>query len=242
MKKNTGISIIIPCFNAERFIDKCIKSIVDQNLKEYEIIVVDDGSKDNTKEIIAKHSRENPNIHVIFNEKNMGAGYSRNTALKISKYEIVSFVDCDDYLEDNYYEELLKCMHSNDADVAVCDIFVRYEDVDGTNTRSNACSNPQDRLSFIDNGLAASPCNKIFKKELLLKYPFPELRMNEDVATVLAILMKAKKISYTDKTFYNYIQRKNSVQNSGLNENRFLFLCNSKGKKQKEKAKILKNI
>ena len=109
---------------------------------------------------------------------------------------------------------------SNDADIAICDIFIKYENSDTLDIRQYACLDEDDKLSYIDNGLAASPCNKIFKKELLIQYPFAEGIMNEDVPTIVPIMIKANKIVYCRDTFYNYIQRDKSVQNSGVNEKR----------------------
>ena len=215
------ISVIIPCYNVEKYIDKCIESILNQTYKNLEIILVDDCSKDDTFKIISKYAKKYDNITAIQNPQNGGAGFSRNNALKIAKYDLISFLDSDDYIESNYYEELLSAMKKDKADVAVCDIFVKYENVEGTNIRSYACANPRDKYTYIDNGLAASPCNKLIKKEMLLKYPFPEGIMNEDIATILPVLIDAKKITYSPDTYYNYIQRKNSVQNSGINEKRF---------------------
>ena len=215
------ISVIIPCYNVEKYIEKCVDSILNQTYKNIEIILVDDCSTDNTWKMLNEISKNKNNITILKNKKNSGAGYSRNQALKIAKYDIISFVDSDDYLEENYYEEMLKKLKDNNANVVVCDIFVKYENVEGTDIRSYACLNPKEKISYIDNGLAASPCNKLFYKKDLEKYPFPEGIMNEDIATVLPILIDSKKIVYTSNTYYNYIQRKSSVQNSGLNERRF---------------------
>lgn len=218
---NKHISVIIPCYNVEKYIEKCIESILDQTYKKLEIILVDDCSTDNTWNIIKEYSKKHSNITSMKNKENSGAGFSRNQAIKKAKYDIISFIDSDDYLEENYYEEMIKTMLQNNSDVVVCDIFVKYENIDGTDTRSEARTDKEGKLAYIDNGLAASPCNKLFYKKYLLKYPFPERIMNEDIATVLPILIDAKKIAYAKDTYYNYIQRKSSVQNSGLNEKRF---------------------
>lgn len=218
---NRHISVIIPCYNVENYLEKCIESILNQTYKNLEIILVDDCSTDNTWNIIKEYSKKYSNITSIKNKENSGAGFSRNQAISKAKNDIISFIDSDDYLEDNYYEEMIKTMVQNNADVVVCDIFVKYENIDGTDTRSEARTDKKGKLAYIDSGLAASPCNKLFYKKDLLKYPFPEKIMNEDIATVLPILINAKKISYVKDTYYNYIQRKSSVQNSGLNEKRF---------------------
>ena len=241
------ISVIIPCYNVQDYIEKCVESIENQTYHNIEILLIDDCSRDKTWKIINQLAKKYDNITCLQNERNSGAGYSRNHALKHAKYNLISFIDSDDYLEENYYEELLKTMKKEKADVVVCDIFVKYENVDGTNTRGIACSDPKDKYTYIDNGLAASPCNKLFKKEELLKYPFPEGIMNEDIATVLPIIIKAKKVTYTPNTYYNYIQRKSSVQNSGLNEKRFdlfkaLDICFERIERKKENEEYINAI
>lgn len=215
-----GITVIVPCYNVEKYIDKCVQSLINQTYKNLEIILVDDCSTDNTWKIINKYSKNHENIKCIKNEKNRGAGYSRNIALKQAKNDYISFIDSDDYIEDNYYESMMKQLKLEKSDLIVCDIFVKYDSVDGTNQRSTACEGKIEKYNFIHNGLAASPCNKIFKKQDLLKYPFPEGIMNEDIATVLAIIINSKKISYNNEVYYNYVQRKSSVQNSSLSNSR----------------------
>ncbi len=221
MKKDY-ISIIIPCYNVEKYISKCIDSILNCNFKNYEIILVDDCSTDNTLEIITDYEKKYENIKVLKNDENRGAGYSRNFALKIAKYDLISFIDSDDYIESNYYDELLNVMKKENADVAVCDIFVKYDNVDdGVDQRSCACEGKVCISNLINNGLAASPCNKLFKKKLLMNNLFAEGIMNEDIPAVLGYLMDCKKGSYTEKTFYTYVQRKSSVQNENVSFKRF---------------------
>ena len=221
--KSEGISIIIPCYNTELYLEKCLTSIINQKLKEFEVILVDDCSTDNTISVIKKFTQNYPNFKLIENIKNQGAGYNRNIALKEAKYDIISFIDSDDYLEDNFYSELLKVMKAEKADVSVCDLFIRFDNSlsDESDIRAVSCVGDKTKENFLNTGHAASPCNKLFKKDLLLKYPFPTGIMNEDVATVLSILISCKKIAYTSKTFYNYIQREKSVQNSSISFKRF---------------------
>ena len=218
--KNNGITIIIPCYNVEQYVEKCLDSITKQNLKKYEIILVDDCSKDNTIKVIEKYIKEHKKIDITLlkNEKNSGAGFSRNKAVREAKYDIISFIDSDDYIEDNFYEALISKMEKEKADVAVCDIYVRGDEF---SLRSEALKDGKTKYHYINNGLAASPCNKLIKKELLLKYPFAEGIMNEDIPTVISCLVHAKKIAYTEDTYYNYIQHETSVQNKSFSNKRF---------------------
>ena len=214
------ISIIIPCYNTEKYLEKCLQSILNQSFKNYEIILIEDSSTDKTKEIIEEYVKKHSNIKAIYNEENKGAAYSRNKALKEASYDLISFIDSDDVLDSNFYEEMLSQMKKEKTDLVVCDIYLKFENKKGTDTRCVACLDPSDKYSFMDNGHAASPCNKIFQKSILLKYPFPEGIMNEDIATVLPILYTTNNISYNKNTCYYYIQREESVQNSHLSEKR----------------------
>lgn len=221
MKKQKELTIIIPCYNVQKYINKCLDSIKMQlsNIK-YEIILIDDCSYDDTKKIIKKRIEKNDlNIVFIENKENVGAGASRNKAIKKAKYDYISFIDADDYLDDNYYEEMLSSLDKKDADVVVCDInMISYDKSE--NMRYCTCENPKDRLSYVDNGFAASPCNKIIKKEFLIRYPFAEGIMNEDIASIIAILINCNNVIYTSKTTYNYLQHEGSVQNSSLSNKR----------------------
>lgn len=220
MKNKVELSVIVPCYNTEKFIRKCVESILNQTYKNLEIILVDDCSTDKTYNILKQYAKDYVNIQIIKNEKNSGAGYSRNSALKVANGKYISYIDSDDYIDSDYYEEMIKTVKQNKADIAVCDIFIRY-DGEGFDTRSCACNGKCDIITLIDNGLAASPCNKIFKKELIEKYPFPEGIMNEDVATVLSCIINSKKVAYNNVTYYNYLQHHASVQNARLSEKRF---------------------
>ncbi len=221
-KESMGISIIIPCYNVEEYISSCLDSIEKQNIgKNYEIILVDDCSTDNTEKVITEY-RKKTKLNIVYrkNEKNSGAGYSRNRAIEIAKYDYISFIDSDDFIDDNYYKEMLSVLKKASADVVVCDINCVYEE-ENKELLFPSCNGKVTKYNFIDTGFAASPCNKIIKRQLLKKYPFAEGIMNEDIASIIAILANCKKIAYTNKTKYNYVQHASSVQNSPLSEKRF---------------------
>lgn len=220
--KGRQLSIIIPCYNVENYIASCLDSIKKQlNDIEYEIILIDDKSTDNSLKVIKKYLKDSKmNIRLLENEQNEGSGWSRNRALKEAKYEYISFIDADDYLDDNFYSEMFDKLEEEKADVVVTDFNIVYED-GIPSVIAGGCEGKVSKINMINTGFAASPCNKIIKKELLLKYPFAQGIMNEDVASIIAILVKAKKVSYTNKTRYNYVQHSSSVQNSKLSLKRF---------------------
>lgn len=215
MKKE--ISIIIPCYNTERYIEKCLDSVTVQ-LKDfaYEIILVDDASSDNTAKVIEEYINSHGfNIVFIKNEKNIGAGASRNKAVKAAEYGYISFIDSDDYISDNFYGDMYAAAERENADLVACDIICVDADTD-EQVYCDAFDGKVSNYSLISTGLAASPCNKLIKKEYLLKYPFAEGIMNEDVPAILSIAANCDRVAYSPDAKYHYIQRKGSVQNSLL--------------------------
>jgi len=222
--KQQGISIIIPNYNNEKYLERCLDSIQAQTFSKWEVIVVDDASTDQSVKVLQNYQKAHPKfpMKILTNSTNHGAGYNRNVGLKEAKYHLISFIDGDDYVESNFLEALYQSMQENDSDLALCDLFVRYpKNAKESDIRSVACDGGVSKENVINNGHAASPCNKLFKKEMLEQFPFPEGVMNEDVPTVLAILLVTKKISYTRDTYYNYVQHENSQQNSHLSAKRF---------------------
>jgi len=215
------MSVIMCVYNIEKYLEKAIESILNQTHKNIEFIIIDDHSTDNSKKIIKKYEKSYDNIIFIQNSHNRGAAYCRNIGLKQATGEYVGFIDSDDYVPNDYYEILLKKMISDNSDIVVCDINSIYEYSDNSTTTIPGCIGKINKLNMINNGMAASSCNKLFKKSLLEKYPYPENIINEDIATVIPCIVHANKVSYTQETHYNYIQRKNSVQNSSFTQKKF---------------------
>src|SRR5574344_1828796 len=211
------ITVIVSAYNAKKYINKCLDSIVNQTYKNIEIIVVNDCSTDNTKKILGKYK----NIILIDNLKNSGAAFSRNKALEKATGDFIGFVDADDYIDNNYYEVMVNNALKNDADLVIAPIKVVYEKSKNYIVSSITDENGFSKFNFINTGLAASPCNKIFKKELIINYPFLIGKMNEDVPTVIPSIVKAKKICLVNDVFYYYIQHDESVQNASFTDKKF---------------------
>ncbi len=220
--KKPKISIIIPAYNVEKYIGECLLSIIKQTFKELEIIIINDGSTDRTEEII-KLFKKDKRI-VIINQKNKKQGGARNTGLKIAKGEYIGFIDSDDWIEHNYYEELYKAILKYNADIAVTNILkhkknynkylVKYkkniikEDIQ---EKINLCKDKKQNFF--------SCWNKLYKKEILInnKIEFPEYRIYEDVIFAIKTLFYSKRIIAVPNTTYHYIEQKNSTINSKSN-------------------------
>ena len=217
--KKKKISVIISVYNTANYIKKCLDSILNQTYKNLEIILIEDGSTDNSVEILKKYEKKDSRIVLIINEKNMGLAASRNKGLARATGDYIGFIDSDDYIPLNYYETLIKAIEKEHADVAICDINLIFEN-EKTEILRKCCEGEWNIVNIIDNGMVASACNKLFKAELIKKYSFAVGKINEDIAVVIPTLIHAKKISYANCT-YNYVQRNNSIQNSAFSMKRF---------------------
>jgi len=198
------ISVIVPAYNAEKTIRKCLDTLVNQTYENIEIIVVDDGSKDNTLKIIKSYQKKYPEKIVLISRENKGIGFSRNEAIKKSTGDYFGFVDSDDYVELEMYEHLHKHLKKTKSDVVVCDYYEfgnfekRIHSIVDFNP-ANFKSNPN-----LINCINTGPCNKLFKKEMFDGIEFPEHLKYEDVSAVLLALLKANKISKLNEPLYDY--------------------------------------
>jgi glycosyltransferase involved in cell wall biosynthesis len=217
---NPKISIIVSIYNTEKYLERCIKSLLSQTYKNIEIILIEDGSTDNSKKILEKYENNSKCI-VCYNENNMGLAYSRNKGMEIASGEYLGFIDSDDYVDEDYYQKFIDTIIEENADVAICDMKLVYENENNRELVVNCCKNEWNLINIVNNGLVASACNKLFKKNLINKYQFAVGKINEDIAVVIPALVNAKKISYVNDCYYNYIQRNNSIQNSKISERRF---------------------
>lgn len=209
------ISVVVPIYNVEKYLNKCIDSLINQDYDNLELILINDKSNDNSLNIAMEYEKKYNNIKVISNKENKGLSYTRNLGIDKSTGDYISFIDSDDFIPSNYFSSLLDTILKNDADVSVCDINIITDD----KILRKKCGDNKDSLFFINNGLAASACNKLFKKSIL-KYKFEENKINEDLAFTIPILA-SNKISYNEDVCYNYFQRDSSIQNKKISFKRF---------------------
>ena len=215
---NKKISVIVAVYNTEKYLDRCIESLLNQTYKNIELVIVEDCSTDSSRKLLKKY-KGNKNIKVFYNRENRGLSYSRNYGLKKSTGDFIGYIDSDDYVEPDYYEKLMSSIKDNKSDIAICDIKLVDEQTNKIQ-RCKCYTNDFDVYSVVNNGFAASACNKLFKRKNIEKYPFAEGKVNEDIAVVIPTVIQAKKISYAD-TCYFYVQRGGSIQNSKFSDKRF---------------------
>lgn len=204
MKK---VSVIIPVYNVENYLRKCLDSLVNQTLKDIEIIVVNDGTTDNSQEIIDEYVKKYPKKVVSIIQENGGQGTARNTGLLHAKGEYIGYVDSDDYVEENMYEELYKKAKEEDSDIVICGNNVVKENYD-------FLSKEEVDKEFLLGKMAV--WNKIYKKNIIVdnKIQFRSKVWYEDLDFTMKVYFSSKKISYVDKPLYNYLLREGSTMNN----------------------------
>lgn len=208
MKK---VSIIVPAYNAENYIDKCLNSLINQTMKDIEIIVINDGSTDKTLSILNKYKDK----IILINQNNKGIGASRNIGIGKSNGEYIVFVDSDDFVNDNMCEECYQYAKNNNLDLLIFN-YLEINEEDNT-TRNNdfiedfGITNIKENKELLTK-INTSPWNKLYKREFLIKSKvrFPENVKYEDFPFVELVLEKAKTIGYLKDRYYNYLIRKKS--------------------------------
>ncbi|ETJ35881.1 Glycosyl transferase, group 2 family protein [human gut metagenome] len=225
------ISIIVPIYNVEYYLDKCITSILNQTIKNFEVILVDDGSTDRCGEICDEYKRKDCRIRVIHKD-NGGLSSARNFGLNIAIGKYIGFVDSDDYIEKNMFQELLKRGYEDDSDIVICDMKYDLdgEDVNDTNFQDFGVLTGEETLLkyFTNNYFKSHAQNKIYKRELFNDIRFPNNKLFEDVAIFYKLLYRSKKISFVDKKLYIYNQSNvNSITKKVFNLKNFDLLDNS---------------
>lgn len=205
MKKLKKLSVIIPCYNVEKYISKCLQSLRNQTYKNLEIIVINDGSKDSTLDVIKKEVRNDKRFKVI-DQTNHGIGYTRNKGISLATGEYIAFVDSDDYLEKDMYEKMIQNLESNNADIVICD----YYKFNSKEKESKKCGKQvKFNLSIFEspeiiNNVGYCPWNKVYKTKLFKNIKFPLNKKFEDLEAVVKVLSEANKISKINDYLYNY--------------------------------------
>lgn len=229
IKDDVLLSIVIPVYNVEQYLDKCLKSIFKDLPIKTEVLIINDGSPDNSEEIILKYMAKHKELKYI-KKKNGGLSSVKNRGLKEARGKYIIFLDSDDYVSSNMYSTMLKKAIDKDLDMVYCDILMTFDDGSIQYCSMKNYSRKDKKLQILDTPLMASSPNKMIKKELYDGLTFPEGMNNEDVAVSPIVIARCKKIDNIPSPFYKYVQREGSIQNSGFNEKRFVifdtvYLC-----------------
>lgn len=202
------ISVIVPVYNSAKNLETCLLSLVNQTIKDLEIIIIDDASTDNSKEIIESFVNKYKNIKVHYNSKNLGAGAARNIGLSIATGKYIGFVDSDDYVNSTMYEYMIDEATKNDfPDIVMTElVFVKNDDYASTDLEfasQRKSYKIKDKVNFMYD-LSPSVCNKIFKRELIESYQFLEGCKWEDIAFTFFMFILANDAIVLNNPDYFY--------------------------------------
>ena len=210
-----AVSIIIPVYNVSSFIEKCIKSVVDQSFRDFECIIVNDGTKDNSIELIEEIIKLDKRFKV-FHQKNQGQGMARNLGLKYAKGKYICFIDADDYVESNYLEEMYRAIEKQKADIVCCGFNIITKDKVIPHLVSLQASSKIESILYLLNGNDwGSLFNRMFKRVLVKDLNFNK-GIGQDKPFIFELFVKnpISKVIYIEKCLYNYIRRNQSATNS----------------------------
>lgn len=211
------ISVIVPVYKVEDYLNRCIKSIVEQTYSQLEIILVDDGSPDNCPSMCDAWKKKDSRIQVV-HKKNGGLSDARNAGMAVASGEYIAFVDSDDWIHSQYVEMLYAAAKKYDADIVGCDIRLVYDDITqcGKITADVELYTSEQALKTLINGVGfrAVVWNKLYHRRVLQGESFIIGRYHEDEFFSYKILAKAGKLAFVNAELYFYFQRSGSIMNS----------------------------
>mgnify|MGYP004621027173 FL=1 len=205
------ISVIIPVFNSSLCLDHCLSTVINQTLEDIEIILIDDGSTDDSLNIIKDYAKKYNNIKYT-SKRNEGQAIARNIGIQMASGEFITFIDSDDYVELNMLEELYNIAKLEKSDIVVCDYVEEYNN---KNIEKKSLYIEADNIKRSYVLCVAGPCSKIINSDIFKKndIKFLEGNIYEDLAIIPTLAFYSNKISYCNEILYHYVIRQNSTMN-----------------------------
>lgn len=211
MNSQVKVSIIIPVYQVENYLERAIDSVLAQTLKEKEIILVDDGSEDSSPEICDRYAQEFPETIRVIHKENQGLGMARNSGVQVASGEFVAFLDSDDTVEPEMYEELYEMAMEGNYDIVMCDVRILYVEEGKQSIVSSYPKETIDLSDYIANGNNITySVNKLFRKKIWKENQYEKM-LFEDIALIPTLITKYPHIGYVKKPFYNYYRRPNTI-------------------------------
>lgn len=214
------ISIIVPVYKVEKYLRKCVDSILAQTFTDFEVILVDDGSPDNSGMICDEYAEKDSRVRVVHKE-NGGLSSARNAGIEIAKGKYLGFIDSDDYIEDDMYELLYNNILKENADMSICGIYDVYEGKEPKILpEAYQVLNKVEAMELVLEAqlFSVHAVNKLYKKELFKELRYPENIITEDAAVILDILEKTTKVVADSHQKYYYFHRENSISTDSFSE------------------------
>ena len=207
------ISVIVPVYNVEKYLDRCVKSILSQSFSDFELLLVDDGSPDRCGEMCDEYAKGDSRIKA-FHKRNGGLSDARNFGIEKALGEYLMFVDSDDYIHEQMLETLHRLITENDADLAVCSAMDVFEGKEVTQVREirEFTLNKTESYKYMLRGDGLrSACNKLYKRQTVGEVRFPVGKLYEDGFFTPQILQRVEKTAVTSRPMYYYFRRADSI-------------------------------
>lgn len=221
------ISIIVPVYNVEKYLARCLDSIINQTLKEIEIILVNDGSKDNSQKIIEEYAKKDERI-IIINKENGGLSDARNKGLEIASGEYIAFIDSDDFVDSQMLNEMYALGKKHQAEIVFCGLVKvnekgkEFKLLPQSTQLNEKIELEKDFTFFGEMGCFA--CNKIYKRELFTFHRFQKGLHFEDIELIPKLILDSKIIAKTNQLFYKYFERQDSISQSFTKKGMDIFV------------------
>ena len=219
MEMKPLISIIIPVYNVELYLRRCLDSVVKQTYSNVEIIIVNDGSTDNSLVICEEYYTKYPNLIHIINKTNGGLSSARNIGLEYSNGDYICFIDSDDYVDEKYIEILFRNMHQMNADVSCCNYKRTYKSIENRYYSDKIILKTDDDIIeiYLTHEMT-SAWGKLYRKNLFQNIKFPVNKVYEDILTNFKILINCSRIVIDESMLYMYYVRRGSITTSKFRE------------------------
>ena len=218
------ISVIVPVYKVEKYLDRCVQSILDSTFEDFELILIDDGSPDKCPELCELLAKNDKRIKVI-HQQNMGLSAARNTGIKMSHGKYITFVDSDDWISKNLFSILIKIIKKYNADIAMCNMK-RVKEKVGNNDKKKEKVTIYTKDEFLkiilrikENRCVHYACGKLYKREVLRKEHFPVGLLNEDVEGTFKAVLNSNIIVETNRVGYYYFFNNESITGKIFGEN-----------------------
>lgn len=230
---NDLISVIVPIYNVEKYLNKCLDSILNQTYQNLEVILINDGSPDKCSEICDEYAIKDARIRVV-HKKNEGLSAARNSGIEIAKGEYIAFVDSDDYIHKEMYQILFKNMTKYDSDISICGFKYVYSDLEESN--ESELENDKEIISVysgreaigniytVNNISTVVSWNKLYKRTLFSNLRFKVGTKHEDEFLIHRILSISNRVVYSNVKLYYYLQRDSSIMGKEYNISRLYVL------------------
>ncbi len=211
MQTEIKVSVIIPVYQVEEYLERAVDSVLQQTLEEKEIILVDDGSEDASPAICDRYAREYPELVRVIHKENEGLGMARNTGVEAAAGEYVAFLDSDDTVEPEMYETLYRKAKEADYDIVMCDVKIVYVEEGRSSVVSTYTGEPVDLADYLLHGNNITySVNKLYRRSIWQENRYEKM-LFEDIALIPALITRYPHIGYVPQPFYLYYRRANTI-------------------------------